>query len=168
MHKYTLLTSNATKFPKKNFGGNKNMATQKIKLTWENNTIFHCIDIFISFPCQFPSLPNQLLDQPRKYPSAGISLDQQYHFIECMWRLSGDGCLVNFCTYKYYPVPKKSPNKYISNLAVMGLSSTLMIKNSRLLTTFGQSRMSKTIRPNCPAHPSTGFWTIIVWLGLGF
>ena len=43
-----------------------------------------------------------------------------------------------------------------------------MIKNCRLLTTFKQSRMSKTICLNCPTHPSTGFWTIIVWLDLGF
>ena len=46
------------------------------------------------------SLPNQLSDQ-------------QYHFVECMWRLSEDGCFLNFCTWGYCLVAEKVPNKHI-------------------------------------------------------
>ena len=61
----------------------KKWMLNKIKLTWEKNTVFHCKEwwtdsLFMLFPGY-----SQLVDQ-------------QYHFIECMWRFSGDGCVANF------------------------------------------------------------------------
>ena len=63
--------------------------------------IYHIINIIYYSQVYLRSLPNQLLDQ-------------QYQFIECMLRLSGDGCFVNFCTQEYCLVPKKVPNKHIN------------------------------------------------------
>ena len=57
---------------------------------------------FVYYPQVFwTSLPNQLMEQ-------------QYSFLECMRRLSGNGCFGTFCTLGYCLIPREVPNELIS------------------------------------------------------
>ena len=69
----------------------KHSCSIKLKRTWEKNSVYHCKEQWAApfFPyysqVYLRSLPNHLMDQ-------------QNTFLEYMWRLSGNGCLVIVCT----------------------------------------------------------------------
>ena len=95
----------------------------KIKLTWVNINLFHCKawwwtdSHFILFPGLLKII-------------ALSALGSATHFIECMGRLSGDGCLKNFCTWyrKKYPISTSAlfPNSATLYLTVVHQKGSLI------------------------------------------
>ena len=108
MFKHTpkLLVSKATTLPTKLGGSKKRWQINKIKLTWEMKTVFHCKEWWAAYLLYYSqvylrSLPIQLMEQ-------------QNSFSEWTWMLSGNECCGTFCTLRYYLIPKKVPNELMS------------------------------------------------------
>ena len=103
---FKYFVSKATMLPTKLGQSKTRWLLNKIKLASEKKTIFHgnkwwAASLFTLFPGLFEIIAQSV---------HGSTI----HFFQCMWRLSGSGFFVFFCTLAYCLVPKKVPNKLIS------------------------------------------------------
>ena len=84
-------------------GSKKRWLLNKI---WVIKTVFHCKGLGAAFIFILLSCLSEIIAQSARGSAK--------HFFESMWRLSGNGCLVTFCTFGYCAAAIWVPNELIS------------------------------------------------------